>query len=131
MKKPSMNPPWKCDACGSDLERFFWPERAMTLCTAIHAEVAALAIAGDKSVGSTLYTTTYPCFQCAEKIVQAGVKAIVFTEPYPDVRAAGRLELGSISTTRFEGIRSRRFDEIFSRARPYVAAQRSADALNP
>ena len=89
-------PPWRCKSCGVDLEEFFWPERAMTLCTAVHAEVAAVLAAGSRARGTTLYTTTFPCFQCSEKIAQAGVKHIVFTEPYPDIRAAERLEIAGI-----------------------------------
>jgi deoxycytidylate deaminase len=119
-------PPWNCSKCNTNLESFFWPERAMTLCTAIHAEVAALLSAGERARGATLYTTTFPCFQCAEKIIHCGIKHIVFTEPYPDIRAGERLEIAKVSTKRFEGVRSGRFDEIFSRARPYVAAQRKA-----
>jgi len=128
MRQPADEPPWNCHSCGVNLEGFFWPERAMTLCTAVHAEVAAIMTAGRSARGGTLYTTTFPCFQCAEKITQAGIRWIVFTEPYPDVRAADRLEIAGIKTLRFEGVRSRRFDEIFSRARPYVAAQRRASA---
>ncbi len=124
IKKPiDVLPPWRCKSCGADLEDFFWPERAMTLCTAVHAEVAAILAAGPRARGSTLYTTTFPCFQCAEKIVQAGVKHIVFTEPYPDIRAAGRLVIAGIEVERFEGVRSSRFDDIFSQARPYISEQ--------
>lgn len=117
--EPSPTPPWNCGECGNNLESYFWPERAMTLCTAIHAEAEALSSAGLRARGATLYTTTYPCFQCAERIAQAGVGAIVFTEPYPDIRATERIEIAGIETVRFEGIRSSKFDEIFSRARPY------------
>jgi deoxycytidylate deaminase len=67
-------PRWKCRACEKDLENYFWSERAMTLCTAIHAEVAALFAAGRRSRGATLYTTTFPCFQCTEKIILAGIR---------------------------------------------------------
>ena len=95
----------------------------MSLCTAVHAEVAALLAAGSRSRGATLYTTTFPCFQCAEKITYAGVKYVVYNEPYPDIRAAERLEIAGIEVARFEGIRSGRFDEIFSRARPFVSEQ--------
>lgn len=118
-------PPWLCNnnKCNVDLEDFFWPERAMTLCTAIHAEVAAIMSAGKRARGGTLYTTAFPCFQCAEKIIHAGIKNIVFTEPYPDIRAAGRLDIAGIAVARFEGVRSSRFDEIFSRARPYISDQ--------
>jgi deoxycytidylate deaminase/dephospho-CoA kinase len=113
----SDQPRWKCGACKKDMENYFWSERAMTLCTAIHAEVAALFAAGRRSRGATLYTTTFPCFQCTEKVVLAGIRCIVFNEPYPDVRAGSRLELAKVEIERFEGVRSRRFDEIFARAR--------------
>ena len=127
LKAPAVEvPPWHCEACSSNLDRFFWPERAMSLCTAVHAETAALMAAGERARGSTLYSTTFPCFQCAEKIAHAGVKAVVYNEPYPDVRAAERLQISKIDVVRFEGIRSGRFDEIFSRARPYIARQRAA-----
>jgi len=110
-------PPWECKSCDCDLEDYFWPERAMTMCTAIHAEVAAILSAGGRAKNTTLYTTTFPCFQCAEKLTQAGITDIVFNEVYPDVRAADRLHIAGINALRFEGVRSRRFDEIFSKAR--------------
>ena len=110
-------PPWKCSNCSTDLEDYFWPERAISLCTAVHAEVAAILSSAGRTKGSTLYTTTFPCFQCTEKIAQCGISNIVFNEPYPDVRAATRLDIAKIKATRFEGVRSRRFDEIFSKAR--------------
>jgi deoxycytidylate deaminase len=90
--------------------------------------VAAILAAGSRARGTTLYTTTFPCFQCSEKIAQAGVNHIVFTEPYPDIRAAERLEIAGILIERFEGIRSSRFDDIFSRARPYISQQQKAFA---
>ena len=114
-------PPWLCGACGADLEKFFWPERAMTKCTAVHAEVQAILAARGRANGTTLYTTTFPCFQCAEAISHAGIKWIVYTEPYPDVRSASRLEIAGIKVARFDGVRSRRFDEFFGRARPYIS----------
>ena len=121
-------PPWRCQECSVNLEEFFWPERAMSLCTAVHAEVSAIIAAGLRCKGSTLYATTFPCFQCAEKISHVGVKNIVFTEPYPDIRAAERLQIAGIGAVRFQGVRSRRFDEIFSRARPYVSEELRARA---
>lgn len=127
IKEPTRQEPrWLCVSCEVNLEDYFWPERAMWWCTAVHAEVAAILVAGLRARGATLYTTTFPCFQCAEKIVQAGIKSVVFTEPYPDIRAAGRLQIAGVKTTRFEGVRSGRFHEIFSRARPYVSRQRTA-----
>jgi cytidine deaminase len=127
----SEEPPWLCSSCNRNLDMYFWPERAMTLCTAVHAEVAAMIAAGPRARGTSLYTTTHPCFQCAEKLIQAGIRWVIFTEPYPDIRAAGRLELAGIKVRRFEGVRSGRFDEIFSRARPYVARQRNVSRTGP
>jgi deoxycytidylate deaminase len=33
--------------------------------------------------GSTLYCTTYPCHSCARHILAAGIKRVVYIEPYP------------------------------------------------
>lgn len=94
----------------------------MTLCTAVHAEIQAILSAQGRAKGTTLYTTTFPCFQCAEALTQSGVKSVVFNEPYPDVRAAERLELAETDVVRFEGVRSSKFDEVFGRMRPYTEA---------
>lgn len=53
----------------------------------IHAEMDALLGAlrsgsGDRVVGGTLYTTTYPCHSCARHIVAAGISRVVYLEPY-------------------------------------------------
>lgn len=39
-----------------------------TDCPTVHAEVMALALAGDLAVGGTLYVTGPPCMQCAKMI---------------------------------------------------------------
>lgn len=53
---------------------------------AIHAEMDALiAIARDgthNTRGATLYCTTYPCHSCARHIVAAGIREVVYIEPY-------------------------------------------------
>lgn len=52
----------------------------------VHAEMAALIdaeIRGTALRGSTLYTTTFPCQNCAKHMIYSGVKKIVFVEPYP------------------------------------------------
>jgi len=84
-------PPWKCTACAkkkkkTNLESFFFPDRAMNWCTAVHAEVWAILAAGERARKGTLYTTTFPCAQCAEKIVQSGIGKVIFTESYPDTQ---------------------------------------------
>lgn len=51
----------------------------------VHAEVNALlqcARYGVSSDGATLYTTCFPCWDCAQGLVQAGVGRVVFRDVY-------------------------------------------------
>lgn len=54
---------------------------------AVHAEMEAIisvARSGASGlIGSTLYSTTYPCHGCARHIVAAGISRVVYVEPYP------------------------------------------------
>jgi deoxycytidylate deaminase len=52
----------------------------------VHAEMLALSDAARKGIsveGATLYCTTFPCHLCAKLIVAAGIKKVVYLEPYP------------------------------------------------
>lgn len=53
---------------------------------AVHAEMEAIvsvARTGGKGiVGSTIFSTTFPCHSCARHIVAAGIKRAVYIEPY-------------------------------------------------
>lgn len=53
---------------------------------AVHAEMDAIVKVARKGgpsiVGSFLFTTTYPCHNCARHIVAAGIRAVYFIEPY-------------------------------------------------
>jgi deoxycytidylate deaminase len=120
-------PPWRCNSCArknpsvkTNLENLFFPDRALNWCTAIHAEVWALKTAGDRAKGGTLFTTAFPCFQCAEQIIHAGISEVVYTEAYPDVKGELRLKLAKepIKMRRFEGVRSASFHRIFDPNRP-------------
>jgi len=58
---------------------------------AVHAEMAAILAAGRLGlpvVGGTLYTTTFPCHNCAKHIICSGIRRVVYIEPYPKSRAA-------------------------------------------
>ncbi|MBA5778553.1 hypothetical protein H2509_15600 [Stappia sp. F7233] len=52
----------------------------------IHAEMEAIVSAGRAGkigmVGGTLYTTTFPCHNCARHIVAAGIAKVYYVEPY-------------------------------------------------
>lgn len=51
----------------------------------VHAEMAAICTAARRGTplrGSTLYTTTYPCHECARLIIAAGISRVVYIAPY-------------------------------------------------
>lgn len=57
----------------------------MECSTAEHAEAAIIAAAaklGVSTLGSSLYTTAFPCPQCARLIAYAGVKKVLFSGGY-------------------------------------------------
>jgi cytidine deaminase len=56
----------------------------------VHAEMAALIDSARRGVavdGHTMYVTTFPCHNCAKHIIAAGLKHVVYLEPYPKSRA--------------------------------------------
>lgn len=95
---------------------------------AVHAEMEALmssARNGISTRSSTLYTTTYPCHNCAKHIVAAGVRRVLYIEPYPksfatilhddSINSEGPpSEENKVSFEPFVGIGPRRFVDLFS-----------------
>lgn len=65
------------------------------ICRAIHAEQNAIiqcAVYGVPTRGSTIYITHQPCTICTKILIGAGIKRIVYLEPYPDEFAQGLLK---------------------------------------
>lgn len=99
---------------------------------ATHAEMEALlscARSGITTRGATLFSTTFPCHNCAKHIIAAGVRRVVYVEPYPKSQAKALFgdEISLEDTpgdreredrrVRFEhfvGIAARRFLDLFS-----------------
>lgn len=95
---------------------------------AVHAEMDAiisLARRGGPSVSDgSLYTTTFPCHNCARHIVAAGIKRVLYIEPYEkslalelhddaiisDVDDAGA---SKVQFMHFEGVAPRQYQEFF------------------
>lgn len=93
----------------------------------VHAEMEAITASARNGVsvrGGRLYTTTYPCHNCAKHIVAAGIKEVIFIEPYPKSYATslysdtinddGELNDGKVNFRQFTGIGPRRFVDLFS-----------------
>jgi deoxycytidylate deaminase len=102
---------------------------------AVHAEMDALvkvARRGGPSVqGAFMFTTTYPCHNCARHIVAAGIRAVYFIEPYEKSLASelhhdsivhepesdpdwnGDKPFSQVAFTHFEGVSPNRFADLF------------------
>lgn len=51
----------------------------------LHAEANAItkiARSNNNSEGATLYVTASPCIECAKLIIQAGIRRVVYADPY-------------------------------------------------
>jgi deoxycytidylate deaminase len=97
---------------------------------AVHAEMDALLScmrSGTPPKGSVLYTTTFPCHNCARHIIAAGIERVVYVEPYPKSRASDlhddaitfseeKKDDGNprIPFVPFVGIAPRRYIDLFS-----------------
>jgi deoxycytidylate deaminase len=106
--------PWVCKKCGTSLKIWLHPNRNMELCTAIHAEERAILSLGDRRADdATLYVTTFPCFQCARLILDAGIQKVVYVEAYP-VKGTGEfLMKNGVSIEPFSGFTARSFFRVF------------------
>jgi deoxycytidylate deaminase len=93
----------------------------------VHAEMEAILSCARIGVSpgmGTLYCTTFPCHNCAKHIVAAGIKKVVYVEPYPKSKAqelhSDSIEVDKesgddrVSFVPFVGVGSRKFIDLFS-----------------
>lgn len=116
---------------GSIAEEIFNNSKAKSIIEysrAIHAEMdAIISLARSNSSNSknkTLFCTTYPCHVCARHIVAAGIKKVIYIEPY-EKSLALQLHSDSISHKdnhtstdtvvfeNFEGVAPKRYAKFF------------------
>jgi deoxycytidylate deaminase len=113
MQLKDLKPPFLCK-CGFDLDKNLVGDKAMNRCTALHAEEKAILNIGSRNVeGYTIYTTTFPCFTCAQKIAYSRLASVVYVEPYPDQDALDLLEEAEISVRKFEGVKAKAYFRLF------------------
>jgi cytidine deaminase len=95
----------------------------------VHAEMLAICDAartGRSVKGATLYCTTFPCHNCTKHLLAAGIKRVVYMEPYPKSRAKDlhpdEIEVEAESATKvsfvpFMGISPFRYRDLFQKGR--------------
>ncbi|CAN5390231.1 hypothetical protein BH11PLA2_BH11PLA2_23230 [soil metagenome] len=108
--------PWKCRnvKCNTDLKRQLFRSRNMEVCTAIHAEERAIrSLYGRDATNATMYVTTFPCFQCARYIIDAGIKKIVYVEAYPVKESIDFLVKNEVVIEPFKGFKARAFNMVY------------------
>lgn len=93
----------------------------------VHGEMEALMMCarnGISTKGCTMYMTTFPCHNCAKHIIAAGIKKVVYIEPYPKSKAL-EFYMNEISQNEqdskkkvifipFKGVGPHRFIDLFS-----------------
>ncbi len=96
----------------------------------VHAEMDALLSAARRGVSvrdAVIYSTTFPCHNCAKHIVAAGIDAVYYIEPYPKSMASelfkdsilvdptdGKADKDRVPFQPFVGIGARRYMDLFS-----------------
>jgi deoxycytidylate deaminase len=108
----------------------------------VHAEMLAICDAariGRSVKGATLYCTTFPCHNCTKHLLAAGIKRVVYMEPYPKSRAKDLLpdeieieadNLEKMSFVPFMGISPYRYRDIFQKGRRKDDDGRARDWYN-
>ncbi len=107
--------PYDCPNCKRNLYRMIVRDRALNRCSALHAEERAIINAGARNLREcTLYVTTFPCFNCAQKILDAGIKTIWYVESYPDIDSLQIFERAkTVTLQKFEGVKARAYFRLF------------------
>ncbi len=65
-----------------------------------HAEQNAIVQAARHGIsieGATMYCSNNPCLTCAKLLINAGVKRVVYAEPYPDPQAVELLREAGVA----------------------------------
>ena len=96
--------------------------RMLDHCRALHAEENAIVNLARNGCSiplerCDLYTTTYPCRLCANKIANLRIKRVVYLEPYPDQEAKKILKQGEVDDQFFEGITFKAYSRIYGEKR--------------
>lgn len=100
------------------VRKVLWAEfKILDRCRALHAEELAiinLTKAGARLPQKTrMFVTTYPCNLCANKIVEVGIKDIIYFEPYPVRESVEILNRASVNQLPFRGVTFNGYFRLF------------------
>ncbi len=132
--RASIDIDYACPKCKASVFKTFLPGggseetgKLLDLCRALHAEENAilnlcrLGVSlphrhekDGKIQGCALYSTTFPCNLCANKIAEVGIRKVVYAEPYTMAEAKKVFEKAGIEMRRFQGIKSRAFFRFYA-----------------
>lgn len=75
---------------------------------AVHAEANAIINAGltglvDNRNNYVIYCTHQPCYECAKKIIRAGIQTVYYLNPYRDIKGLLFLKAHKIKVTQIDG----------------------------
>ena len=95
--------------------------KRLEFCKALHAEENAIIqsarIGGMGLIGSTIYSTTFPCELCAKKIQQSGIAKVIYVDPYPE-SLSEEIYLHDgvkrVVTEQFEGVKPFAYIKLFN-----------------
>ena len=109
--------------CRTEVYEAFLPgsrssqERLLDICRSLHAEENAIINLAKNSGALTedavLYTTTFPCNMCANKIAELGIRRVVYAEPYPMPEAWRILQQREVKVDMFEGVKSSAYFRLY------------------
>ena len=105
--------------CGCDNSKL--PGKLLDVCRAVHAEESAILQAAKLGTtplnGAKLYTSTFPCMLCCKKIINAGIKEVIYLESYPmeENLAIQMFRKCNVKISKYEGVNSVAFNRIFKR----------------
>ncbi len=105
-----------------------WLKDVLEFSRAVHAEMSAIVSAarnGYSVKNGTLYTMTFPCHNCARHIIAAGIRRVIYIEPYEKSQAIelhyDSIELEPVEWQKtekvafmhFEGVAPRQYFNLF------------------
>lgn len=125
----------RCPVCGKDLDKDFDCKdvkcaynkqnlvKLFDKCRSLHAEenaiLQAASLGGVSLKDGIIYTTTFPCRLCANKIISVGIKEVVYVEAYPDKDSVDffKRHENQVKITKFEGVKASSFYNLFKAER--------------